>query len=116
MLPAETSASAFPSATARTAATSELSGFARTASAGFSCIPITSEVSCSSSPRASSHGPPNNTGSIPAARAANAPATISSGPRSLPIASTAMRAMSYGASIRSGSTSRPLYVPQFRQT
>src|SRR5205823_77162 len=36
VLPAETTASASPSATARTADTSELSGFARTASAGLS--------------------------------------------------------------------------------
>ena len=41
VLPAETTASALPSPTARHAATSELSGFARTASAGFSSIAIT---------------------------------------------------------------------------
>src|SRR5581483_10664074 len=40
VFPAETTASADPSPTARQAATSELSGFARTASAGFSSIPI----------------------------------------------------------------------------
>ena len=45
VFPAETTASALPSATARTAATSELSGFERTASAGFSCISITPAVS-----------------------------------------------------------------------
>ena len=115
MFPAETTASALPSATARTAATSELSGFERTASAGFSCISITSDASTSSSPCVSSPAGPNRSGVSVSERASSAPATISSGPRSPPIASTAMRLMRYGASMRSGSTSRPLYVPQVRQ-
>ena len=38
VFPAETTASASPSPTALTARTSDESGFARTASAGFSCI------------------------------------------------------------------------------
>ena len=42
VFPAETTASASPSPTALTARTSDESGFARTASAGFSCISIAS--------------------------------------------------------------------------
>ncbi len=91
VFPAETTASAFPSATARTDATSELSGFARTASAGFSSISITPEVAWSSRPCGSIDASPKRMGSMPSVRASSAPATISSGPRSLPIASTAMR-------------------------
>ena len=40
MFPAETTASASPAATARTALTSDESGLARTASLGFSAMPI----------------------------------------------------------------------------
>ena len=92
MLPAETTASASPSPTARHAATSELSGFARTASTGFSCIAISSGASTSSSPPVSRPRGPNSTGSIVLRAASSAPATISSGPRSPPMASTATRA------------------------
>ena len=66
---------------------------ARTASAGFSCIPITSLAGLSSRPRASIDGSPKRTISISSLRASRAPATISAGPRSPPIASTAMRAI-----------------------
>jgi hypothetical protein len=89
VFPAETTASALPSPTARHAATSELSGFARTASAGFSCIPITCAVSTSVRPPVSSPAGPKRTGWMPDVAASSAPATISSGARSPPIASTA---------------------------
>ena len=91
VFPAETTASARPSATARQAATSDESGFARTASAGVSPISITPLVSTSSSPPASRPAAPNRIGAIASDAASRAPATISSGPRSAPIASTAMR-------------------------
>ena len=58
VFPAETTASALPSPTARQAATSELSGFARTASAGLSSIAITCSAATCSSPRASSEAGP----------------------------------------------------------
>ena len=54
VFPAETTASASPAPTARHAATRLESGFARTASAGFSCIAISSVASTSSRPWASS--------------------------------------------------------------
>ena len=91
VFPAETTASADPSATARTAATRELSGFERTASAGFSSISITSAASWSSSPPVSSPAGPKSTGTIVSLAASRAPATTSAGPRSPPIASTAIR-------------------------
>ena len=47
VFPADTTASASPSPTARQAATSELSGLERTASAGFSSMAITCVVSTS---------------------------------------------------------------------
>src|SRR6266536_2049568 len=50
VLPAETTAAAFPSPTARQAATRELFGFARTASVGFSSMAMTSGASISSRP------------------------------------------------------------------
>ena len=50
VFPAETTASASPSPTARQATTSELSGFDLTASAGFSSIAITCVVSTSGRP------------------------------------------------------------------
>ena len=56
MFPADTTAWAFPSPIERHAATSELSGFARTASAGFSSIAITCVVTTCSSPRAVDRG------------------------------------------------------------
>ena len=64
VFPAETTASASPSPTARQAATSELSGFARTASTGFSCIAITSGASTSSRPCVSRPAGPKRIGSI----------------------------------------------------
>src|SRR5205823_6977080 len=91
VLPAETTASALPSATARQATTRELSGLARTASAGFSSIAITSAASSSASPWVSSPVGPTRIGSTVSDAAASAPATISSGPRSAPMASTATR-------------------------
>ena len=89
VFPAETTASALLSPTARQAATSELSGLPRTASAGFSSIPITSDVVTSSSPPVSRPTGPKRTGSIPSFAASSAPASTSSGALSPPIASTA---------------------------
>jgi hypothetical protein len=94
VLPAETTASARPSPTSRLATTSELSGLPRTASAGFSSIPIRSGASTSSRPCVSRPGGPTSTGSRPGECASSAPATISSGARSPPIASTATRTKS----------------------
>src|ERR671934_824982 len=94
VLPAETTACALPSPTTRHAVTSELAGFARTASVGFSSIAITSGASISSSPFVSSVAGPTSTGTTSSERAASAPATNSSGPRSPPIASTATRIIS----------------------
>ena len=76
---------------ARHEATSELSGFERTASAGFSSIATTCSATTCSSPRVSSVAGPKTTGEIPSRAAASAPWTTSSGPRSPPIASTATR-------------------------
>ena len=92
VFPAETTASASPSPTARQAATSELSGFERTASAGFSSIAITSRR-LDELQAAACRGPAARRGSArsPSAAASSAPATISSGARSPPIASTATR-------------------------
>jgi len=90
VLPAETTASASPAPTARHEATSELSGLPRTASAGFSSMPITCVVSTSSSPPVSRPAGPNSTGWIPSLAASSAPATTSSGARSPPIASRAI--------------------------
>ena len=53
VLPADTTASASPSATALTARTRELSSFVRNASAGFSSMPTTCVVGTSASPRVS---------------------------------------------------------------
>src|SRR5206468_1621721 len=74
------------------AATSEESGFERTASAGFSSIAISCVVSTSWRSPESSPAGPNRIGSMPSERAASAPATTSSGARSPPRASTAIRA------------------------
>ncbi len=62
VFPAETTAAVSPRPTDRQAATSELSGLARTASAGFSCISISCVVSTSSSPAASMDEGPKSTG------------------------------------------------------
>ena len=79
VFPAETTASASPSPTALTARTSDESGFARTASAGFSCISIASAQATSSSPSASRAAGPKRTGVIDPEAAATAPATTSTG-------------------------------------
>ena len=73
MLPAETMASALPSATARTAATRLESGFARTASAGLSAISIVSVVTTSGSPCVSRPVGPKSVTSTPSAAASSAP-------------------------------------------
>src|SRR3954451_5884930 len=91
VFPAETTASARPSATARQATTRELSGLPRTASAGFSSMPISSVASISSRPPVSRPAGPTRTGVTWSERAARAPATISPGARSPPSASTATR-------------------------
>jgi hypothetical protein len=96
VLPAETTASACPSATARHAATRELSGFARTASPGFSCIWIRSPASTSCRPLLASRAGPKRIGSIAWDAASSAPATTSSGARSPPSASTATRTAAKG--------------------
>ena len=58
MLPADTTASALPSATARTALTIDESGLARTASDGFSAIPIAVGATTSCEPaRVEAFGP-----------------------------------------------------------
>src|SRR6266540_1815794 len=96
VLPAETTARASPSPTARHAATRELFGLARTASVGFSSMAMTSGASISSRPCVSSSFGPTTTGETASDAAASAPATISSGPRSPPMASTATRIMRLG--------------------
>ena len=73
VFPAETTTSALPSATARTALTSEESGFARTASAGFSAIPIVSGAVTSGRPPVSRPSGPWSVTSIPEAAASSAP-------------------------------------------
>ena len=118
VFPAETTASARPSPTARQAATSELSGFARTASAGFSSIPIASAASTSSSPCVSSPGGPKMTGSTPSPAAAERAGDDLRG-AAIPaqrVDRDAGMLRAYGAGARSGSTSRPRYVLQFGQT
>ena len=81
-----------PSATARTALTSEESGFARTASAGFSAMPIAVCGDDELEPaRVEARGAVQRRPRCPSAAAASAPATISSGARSPPSASTATR-------------------------
>ena len=62
VFPAETTAAASPSPTARTARTSDESGLPRTASAGFSSISIASVHGTSSSPCASRIAGPKRTG------------------------------------------------------
>ena len=79
VFPAEITASASPSTTALTARTRDEPGFARTASAGFSCISIASGHTTRSSPCGSSPAGPNRTGSIVSEAAAAAPATTSAG-------------------------------------
>ena len=91
VFPAETTASASPFATARTAETSELSGLPRTASAGLSSISMTPFVLRSSSPCVSVPAEPYRMGASVSPAASSAPATTSAGPRSPPIASTAIR-------------------------
>ena len=69
VFPAETIASASPSATARMAETSVESGFDRTASVGLSAISITSSASRRGRPPVSSPGGPTIRTSIPSAAA-----------------------------------------------
>jgi hypothetical protein len=102
VLPAETTASAFPSPTERQATTSELFGLVRTESVGFSSIAIRSGASISSSPWVSTSRGPTMTGWTVSEAASTAPATTSSGPRSPPMASTATRIIG----LRSGSAER----------
>ena len=100
VFPAETTASAPPvgDGAARPRRASE-SGFARTASAGFSChLDHARAPRRARARRVSSPAGPKRTASIPSAAASSAPATISSGARSPPIASTAIAALTrYGA-------------------
>ena len=91
VFPAETTAAASPSPTARAERTSDESGFARTASAGFSSIAIACSHGTSSSPWASSPAGPKRTGSIASEAAWTAPATTSPGALSPPRASIATR-------------------------
>src|SRR6266536_1341821 len=103
VFPAETTASACFWPTARHAATSELSGLALTASAGFSSISISCVVSTYSNGPVSRPARPKSTGSMPSEAASSAPATTSSGARSPPITSTAILLNGYGVGVRSGS-------------
>ena len=103
VFPAETTASAVPSPTARHARTSELSVLDRTASTGFSCISIVSEASTSSRPFVSSPRGPKRIGLTRSEAASSAPSTTSSGPRSPPMASTATRTGSVNGLRRRGS-------------
>ena len=80
VFPAETTASASPAPTARHARTSELCGFARTASTGFSCISIVSVASTSSRPVRVEPLRPVEHRHDGVDAASSAPATISSGP------------------------------------
>ena len=119
VFPADTTASASPSPTARHARTSELFGFARTASTGFSCIvdrlgrldelePLRVEALRPVEDRPTSVG-----------RGLERARDDVFGP---PIAAHGVdgdadgSVTAYGAGVRSGSTSRPRYVLQVGQT
>ena len=117
--PAETTASASPSATARAARTSDESGFARTASTAWSSMSIASEASISGETvRVEARRPHEHRLDV-VGRSVDGAADDLVG-RMIPTQSVdcdANHARSiYGASRRSGSTSRPLYVLQFGQT
>ncbi len=105
VFPADTTASASPSPTARHAATRLESGFDRTASAGFSCISITSAASTRSRPWVSRPAGPKTTTSRPSRDASTAPAITSAGPRSPPRASTAITPLRGGSRQRLDVTS-----------
>ena len=110
VLPADTTASASPSATARTALTSDESGFARTASAGFSAIPIAvgrrDELEAA---RVEAFRPVQGHLDAVCSRSKRTGDHLPRVTRSPPSASTATRGMAtYGRWERSGSTSRPL--------
>ena len=90
--PPETSASARPDATARTAWTIEDSGVARTARAGSAALAIDTGASTISTPGAGSPSRaagPNSRTSTPRSAARAAPRATSPGPRSAPFASSA---------------------------
>ena len=119
VFPAETTTSASPSATARTARTSDESVFDRTASTAWSSIEIDSDASTSGSPRVSRPGGPNSDrldlGRGRGSGARNDLLGRAISPES--VDGDADHGVGlYGASMRSGSTSRPLYVLQFGQT
>src|SRR6185312_12731984 len=90
--PPDTSAWAWPAATALAAWTIEASGVERTAKAGSAALAIETGASTTSTPSAtdpiSPAGPKSRT-RVPAAAARAAPAATSAGPRSAPPASTA---------------------------
>ena len=116
VFPAETTASASPAPTARHAATRLESGFARTASAGFSCIAISSvagdELEALGVERRRAEEDDVDALARRLERARD---------DHLDRAAVAAEGVDgyaghYGAGAVSGSTSRPLYVLQFGQT
>jgi hypothetical protein len=91
--PPETSASARPSATARTAWTIEDSGVERTARAGSAAFAIETGASTTATPGAgsiSAAGPNTSTRSPQHSAASAAPRATSTGPASAPLASSAI--------------------------
>ena len=120
VFPAKTTASASPSPTARHAATRLESGFARTASAGFSCIAISSAAATSRVPGFEPRRPEEDDLDAVARRLERAldhsgrTAIAPEGVDRYAHPSPPLRR--YGAGAVSGSTSRPSYVLQFGQT
>ena len=119
VFPADTTASASPAPTARQARTSEESGFARTASAGFSCISSMPSLTTSSSPRVSSRGRAEEHRADPVGRG------LERAGHDLVRRAVASQSVDrdpdrhverYGAGARSGSTSRSRYVLHVGQT
>jgi hypothetical protein len=90
--PAQTSACARPSATARAACTIEACGIARTAAVGSGLLAIETGASTTSMPGAGAPiwpAGPNSSTRTPRAAASLAPAATSAAPKSAPLASTA---------------------------
>ena len=117
VFPAETTASARPSATARQATTSEESGFPRTASAGFSSIAIVSVASISSRPPVSRPGGPTRIGcDVVLGRLERAGDDLDRRTVAAHRVDRDARHCGYGIGVRIGSISRPLYVLHVGQT
>ena len=121
VFPAETTASASPSPTARQAATSELSGFARTASTGFSCmrdrvrgLHELEALACRGRP--GRRGSAGSSRTRPPVRPRRSRPGLGRRPWRRPPHERERSFRPYGAGARSGSTSRPRYVLQVGHT